>query len=76
MQFREVIGQDRLKKKLISTVKESRVSHAQLFLGNLGYGSLALALAYSRYINCQDKRDDDSCGKCSSCLKMEKLVHP
>lgn len=76
MLFSEVIGQDAIKEKLISTVAESRVSHAQLFLGPEGSGNLAMAIAYAQYISCLDRQKDDSCGKCISCLKYQKLSHP
>jgi DNA polymerase-3 subunit delta' len=76
MQFRDIIGQESVKQHLIQTVKESRVSHAQLFLGPEGSGSLPLALAYAQYISCQDRLADDSCGECSSCRKYQKLIHP
>jgi DNA polymerase-3 subunit delta' len=74
--FKEVIGLVDLKKHLIQTVKDGRVSHAQVFLGNEGSGNLALAIAYAQYINCTNKQEVDSCGECLSCIKYNKLVHP
>ena len=76
MQFSEIIGQEAIKKKLILTVKENRVSHAQLFLGPAGSGKLALAIAYAQYINCDSKSEKDSCGVCPSCQQFSKLAHP
>src|SRR4051812_35495291 len=76
MQFKHIIGQEAVKQRLINTVKENRVSHAQLFLGPEGSGSLALAVAYAQYVSCEDKQPDDSCGVCSSCRKYQKLAHP
>ena len=76
MLFREIIGQEKIKKRLIQTVKDNRVSHAQLFLGNNGIGKLAMAIAYAQYINCHDKQENDSCGVCPSCVKYQKLAHP
>lgn len=76
MLFKDIIGQDELKKALISSVKDNRVSHTQLFLGPLGYGGLPLALAYAQYLNCEQPTDTDACGICPSCLKAQKLVHP
>lgn len=76
MKFADVIGQDTVKNQLLKTVKNSRVSHAQLFLGQGGIGKLTLAIAYAQYINCLNKLEGDSCGECPSCLKYEKLVHP
>ncbi|MFO7827518.1 MAG: DNA polymerase III subunit delta [Bacteroidales bacterium] len=76
MQFREVIGHQDIKARLIRTIKENRISHAQLFLGNEGSGNLALAIAYAQYIACLNKQEDDSCGVCPSCQKFKKLIHP
>jgi DNA polymerase-3 subunit delta' len=76
MQFKEIVGQQAVKQRLLNTVKENRVSHAQLFLGPEGSGSLALAVAYAQYLSCEDKQADDSCGVCSSCRKYVKYVHP
>ena len=76
MQFKHIAGQQAVKQRLINTVKDNRVSHAQLFLGPEGSGSLALAVAYAQYLSCEDKQPDDSCGVCSSCRKYQKLMHP
>ena len=76
MLFKEIIGQQVVKDRLIRSVKEGRISHAQLFLGPQGSGNLALALAYAQYISCANKLEDDSCGHCLSCVKYNKVVHP
>lgn len=76
MLFREIVGQEEIKKRLTQTVKENRISHAQLLLGPAGSGNLPLALAYAQYIFCSNKTENDSCGECSSCLKMQKIAHP
>jgi DNA polymerase-3 subunit delta' len=76
MKFSEIIGQEKIKKQLIQTVKNNRVSHAQLFFGPEGSGKLALAVAYAQYINCENRTDTDSCGNCPSCRKYEKFIHP
>jgi DNA polymerase-3 subunit delta' len=83
MLFREIIGQKEIKKKLIRTVLEHRISHAQLFFGQEGSEKLALAVAYAQFINCTNKQipasdaaKADSCGVCPSCIKYQKLIHP
>ena len=76
MNFARIPGQKEIKAKLLRSVKEERVSHAQLFSGPDGCGSMALALAYARYISCENRTDFDSCGVCKSCVKYEKLIHP
>ena len=47
MLFSNVIGQKKLKQKLVQTVNDGRIRHAQLFLGKAGYGTLPLAIAYA-----------------------------
>ena len=76
MQFKQVIGQTYLKQRLIQSVRENHVPHAQLFLGPSGSGKLPLALAYAQYILCPNRTETDSCGVCPTCQKMQKLVHP
>lgn len=76
MFFRDVIGQEELKKQLVNSVDKGRIPHAQLFYGKQGVGQLALALAYARYLCCQNRENGDSCGICSSCVKFSKLAHP
>jgi len=76
MFFRDVVGQKEVKRRLIKSVSEGRVSHSLLFTGPEGTGKLALALAYAQYISCRNRGEDDSCGTCPSCRKFQKLAHP
>jgi DNA polymerase III subunit delta' len=76
MNFSQIPGQAEIIANLLRSVKEERVSHAQLFAGPEGCGSLALALAYAQYVSCENKKPDDSCGTCKSCIKYEKMIHP
>jgi DNA polymerase-3 subunit delta' len=80
MRFSDIPGNDNIKRKLIQTVMDQRVSHAQLFFGSDSSPKLALAIAYAQLINCTDKKTTagglDSCGVCPSCAKYQKLAHP
>ena len=76
MKFSEIIGHDDLKRRLRQQIDAGRVSHAQLFTGLAGYGTLPLALAYVQYLFCPNRHAGDSCGECPSCRKMEALAHP
>ena len=73
MQFKDVVGQAKLKEKLIHGVRKNKISHAQLFIGAPGYGSLGLAMAFAQYILCENKTKEDSCNQCPSCIKITKL---
>ena len=76
MLFKDIPGLDTLKSTLIRSVEANHVAHAQLFHGGVGSANLALAWAYSTYINCEDKQPTDACGQCASCAKMAKMIHP
>lgn len=76
MLFSQVLGQKELKEKMIRLINEERMPHAINLLGSEGSGNLPLALAIAQYINCKQKTETDSCGKCSSCVKIQKLQHP
>lgn len=76
MLFKDIIGNVQLKKKLLMQCHSGKISHASLFIGKDGYGPLPFALAVAQYLNCRDRQPEDACGKCASCLKFEKLVHP
>lgn len=76
MLFKDIPGLENIKKRLVQTVHENRISHAQLFYGEEGSAALPLALAYAQYITCIERGENDSCGKCTSCIKSEELIHP
>ena len=76
MRFNDIIGQHELKQHLVGSVERGRISHAQLFSGVMGAGTLALAVAYAQYIHCRNRHDGDSCGECPSCRKIAQLAHP
>ena len=76
MQFKDIIGNYKLKNQLINSVESNRLSHSQLFLGKPGGQKLAITIAFAQYINCIRKTTSDSCGECQSCVKYNRLTHP
>lgn len=76
MFFKDVIGQDTAKARLIREVHEGRMPHAQLICGQEGIGKMPLAIAYARFVSCTNRGEADACGTCPSCVKFNKLVHP
>ena len=76
MLFAEIPGNKSVKQVLINSVVNNRIAHAQLFLGNFGDAKLALALAFAQYLNCEKRRETDSCNTCHSCLLYNSLTHP
>ena len=76
MKFSDIIGQERIKRHLVNSVEQNRISHAQLFTGKAGSGNLALAVAYAQYIHCPNRANGDSCGTCPHCQQIAELAHP
>ena len=76
MFFKDVIGQEEAKQRLIREAKEGKIAHARLFCGPEGIGKLPLAIAYARYLSCNNPGKKDACGICPSCVKFNKLAHP
>ncbi len=76
MYFKNIIGQEEAKRRIVQEVSEGRVPHARLICGPEGSGKLPLAVAYARYLCCTDRQGGEACGRCPSCVKFDKLVHP
>lgn len=76
MQFKQVVGQQEVKKKMLGMVNSGRIPHAMMLAGPEGNGNLPLALALAQYIQCENKQEEDSCGTCAACIKNQKFIHP
>ncbi|MFY0605644.1 MAG: DNA polymerase III subunit delta [Cyclobacteriaceae bacterium] len=76
MQFADIPGLDHLKSSLIASYRNNHIAHAQLFNGAEGGGGLPLALAFSTYLLCENKGEQDACGECANCQKTGRFVHP
>ncbi|RQO31976.1 hypothetical protein DBR32_04020 [Taibaiella sp. KBW10] len=77
MQWSTIYGQDKAKQGLLNYHQSEHLPHAILILGKEGSGGLALALAFARYLLCEQKHADGTiCGICAACLKTKNLVHP
>jgi len=76
MYFKDIIGQEELKRRLTEAARKQLVPHAHLFCGQSGVGAFALAMAYARYLNCRQRSETDACGHCPSCAKFDLFAHP
>ncbi len=75
MLFNDIVGQDSLKASIRQQIREGRIPHAHLFVGNEGSGAMALALAYARYTCCSNRTETDACGQCDVCKKFDALQY-
>jgi DNA polymerase-3 subunit delta' len=73
--FKNVIGNKKTVDYLTSSVDDSRIAHAQLFVGPEGIGMLQIAISYAKYILCKEKNvenfDFENCQN-----KVSQLSHP
>lgn len=75
--FKDIIGQESIKKHLQTAIKTGNLSHAYIINGEYGSGRQTIASALAKTIQCQSKTDDtDACGVCTSCKQAESNNHP
>ena len=76
MSFENILGQDRPKQTLNKALRSGRIPNAYLFHGQESVGKKFTAIEVCKALNCETLSPVDSCDKCSSCLKIEKGIHP
>ena len=76
MTFAQIQGNDDVKQALTGMVDEGRIPHAILFHEDDGGGAFPIALAFLQYLFCRERSGGDSCGRCPSCGKIGRLIHP
>lgn len=75
--FKDIIGQDQVKKHLQEGIKQGNLSHAYIINGETGSGRRLLASALTKTLLCENKTPQgDACGKCKSCLQADSNNHP
>ena len=70
----QFIGHDWAVTLLQRGLEAGRVAHATLLCGPPQVGKTRLALTLAQALNCAGP--DRPCGRCASCLKVEKGTHP
>ncbi|MEZ4892370.1 MAG: hypothetical protein R2778_05070 [Saprospiraceae bacterium] len=73
MNFKDIIGQPKVKTLLQQLAGSDRIPHALLFLGNTGQGNLALALTFAQLLQCESSdRDANDPEPCRYARPVEK----
>lgn len=67
--WKKLIGQDRVKSTLSSSLESGNLGHAYLFSGEVGSGKFTAALELALAIHCDDE-NGAPCYECSSCRKI------
>ena len=74
MGFEGLLGNERLKENLISSLDKGRISHFYLISGPEGSGKRTLARLLAAAIQCREQ--GKPCGRCSACRKVLEGNHP
>lgn len=74
--WNDILGQEFAITILKRTIKQNRLGSSYLFFGPDGVGKTKTAKELAKVCNCQDVQQEDSCGVCSACYKIEQDIHP
>lgn len=75
--FKDIIGQDNVKKHLQMGIRKGNISHAYIINGETGSGRRLLASAMTKTLLCENPtQEGDACGVCKSCLQADSNNHP
>lgn len=74
MGFETLLGNERLKENLITSLRRGRTSHFYLISGPAGSGKKTLAKLLAAALMCADPQKP--CLRCSACRKVMEGIHP
>ena len=72
--FSEIQGQDHIVTALRNQIRSDRIGHAYLFCGTRGTGKTTAAKILAKAVNCEHPINGEPCGKCQSCMGIQKGV--
>ena len=75
LNFKDFVGQEKIKGMLQKSIEEEKLSHAYSFEGPVGMGKFTLAMAFANAALCE-RGAGDACGQCLSCKKVVSGNHP
>ena len=75
--FEKVIAQEKAKKIISEQIKNDKIPHAYLFVGENGVGKFFTAIEFAKILNCTINEytttDVGYCGHCENCQQISKL---
>ncbi|MDR1522700.1 MAG: DNA polymerase III subunit delta' [Endomicrobium sp.] len=78
--FNNILGQKKVKQILQEQIKNNKIAHAYIFMGQEGVGKHLMAQEFAKILNCTVNdftiTDIGACDRCVSCQKISKGVSP
>jgi DNA polymerase-3 subunit delta' len=81
MSFKEIVGQEEVKKLLQKSIFKKRIASSYLFCGPEGIGKTLTAFTFAKALNCKVNEGgscttENSEDSCTSCRKIDSFSHP
>lgn len=71
--FEKIIGNEKVKQYLETSIKQEKVSHSYMFIGINGIGKQLIAKDFAKKLLCLD---ENCSNKCKSCIEFDSENHP
>ena len=70
--FKELVGQTHTIRTLVNALDNNNLHHGFLFTGTRGVGKTTIARIFAKSVNCENGVSSKPCGKCETCLEIDK----
>ena len=70
--FKELVGQTHTVRTLVNALDNNNLHHGFLFTGTRGIGKTTIARIFAKSVNCENGVSSNPCGKCETCLEIDK----
>ncbi|MBR3002464.1 MAG: hypothetical protein IKF38_02730 [Clostridia bacterium] len=71
--FENIIGNNKIKQYLKTSIEQEKVSHSYMFIGIDGIGKKLIAKDYAKKLLCLE---EECSNKCKSCIEFDSQNHP
>lgn len=76
IQWKSILGHEKIIQRLQRLGQEGRMPHALLFCGSEGIGKRRTALSLAAMLLCEAVPEAAPCGHCASCEALQAGIHP
>ena len=76
LSFKDILGQDLIKKHFITAIATGNVSHAYILSGEEGMGKKTMSNAFALSLMCEEGKSGEPCRECHACRQVLSGNHP